>query len=148
MGSGSLGAVLRHRGQTHDPGEQDSARRTFAPLRESRGAMQSTARGATGDDDDLATLVIWHGKDPRLQSQQKVEESRDKQFTFLAEYRVNDHKFIRLGTDDVRDVTLAPNERWAIGSDILGYERAGNIDGMRYRDVYVVDLARATGSWW
>ena len=103
------------------------------------GAMQSTARGATGDDDDLATLVIWHGKDPRLQSQQQVEESRDKQFTFLAEYRVNDHKFIRLGTDDVRDVTLAPNERWAIGSDIRGYERAGNIDGMRYRDVYVLD---------
>ena len=103
------------------------------------GAMQSTARGSAGDDDDLATLVIWHGKDPRLQSQQQVEESRDKQFTFLAEYRVNDHKFIRLGTDEVRDVTLAPNERWAIGSDIRGYERAGNIDGMRYRDVYVFD---------
>ena len=44
------------------------------------GAMQSTARGA-GNDNDLATLVIWHAKDPRLQSQQQVEESRDKQFT-------------------------------------------------------------------
>jgi dipeptidyl aminopeptidase/acylaminoacyl peptidase len=103
------------------------------------GAMQSTARGATGDDDDLATLVIWHAKDPRLQSQQQVEESRDKQFTYLAEYRVTDRKFIRLGTDDVRDVALAPNERWAIGADNRGYERAGNIDGMRYRDVYVID---------
>jgi len=103
------------------------------------GAMQSTARGATGDDDDLATLVIWHAKDPRLQSQQQVEESRDKQFTYLAEYRVNDRRFIRLGTDDVRDVTLAPNERWATGADNRGYERAGNIDGMRYRDVYVID---------
>ena len=52
---------------------------------------------------------------------------------------MNDRKFMRLATDDVRDVTLAPNERWAIGSDIRGYERAGNIDGMRYRDVYVID---------
>jgi dienelactone hydrolase len=103
------------------------------------GAMQSTARGASGEDDDLATLVIWHAKDPRLQSQQQVEESRDKTFSYLAEYRVNDRKFIRLGTDDVRDVTLAPNERWAVGSDIRGYERAGNIDGMRYRDLYVID---------
>ena len=103
------------------------------------GAMQSTARGATGDDDDLPTLVIWHAKDPRLQSQQQVEESRDKQFTYLAEYRVTDRKFIRLGTDDVRDVALAPNEHWAVGADIRGYERAGNIDGMRYRDVYVID---------
>jgi dipeptidyl aminopeptidase/acylaminoacyl peptidase len=102
------------------------------------GAMQSTARGVTGDD-DLATLVIWHAKDPRLQSQQQVEESRDKQFTYLAEYRVNDRTFVRLGTEDVRDLTLAPNERWAIGADNRGYERAGNIDGMRYRDVYVID---------
>jgi dipeptidyl aminopeptidase/acylaminoacyl peptidase len=103
------------------------------------GAMQSTARGATDNDDDLATLVIWHAKDPRLQSQQQVEESRDKQFTYLAEYRVADRKFIRLGTEDVRDVSLAPNERWAVGGDIRGYERAGNIDGMRYRDLYVID---------
>ena len=103
------------------------------------GAMQSTARGASGDDDDLATLVIWHGKDPRLQSQQQVEESRDKAFSYLAAYRVNDRKFVRLGTDEVRDVALAPNERWAVGTDVRGYERSGNIDGMRYRDLYVID---------
>jgi dipeptidyl aminopeptidase/acylaminoacyl peptidase len=102
------------------------------------GAMQSTGRGS-GDNDDLPTLVIWHAKDPRLQSQQQVEENRDKAFSYLAEYRVNDRKFIRLGTDEVRDVTLAPNERWAIGSDVRGYERAGNIDGMRYHDLYVID---------
>ena len=102
------------------------------------GAMQSTPR-ADPADDDLASLVIWHAKDPRLQSQQQVEESRDKAFSYLAEYRVNDRKFVRLGSDDVRDVTLAPNERWAVGSDVRGYERAGNIDGMRYRDLYVFD---------
>jgi dipeptidyl aminopeptidase/acylaminoacyl peptidase len=101
-------------------------------------AMQSTAR-ANPEDDSLASLVIWHAKDPRLQSQQQVEESRDKAFTYLAEYRVPDRKFLRLGSDDVRDVTLAPNERWAVGSDVRGYERAGNIDGVRYRDLYVID---------
>jgi dipeptidyl aminopeptidase/acylaminoacyl peptidase len=102
------------------------------------GAMQATGRG-NGDDDDLASLVIWHAKDPRLQSQQQVEEGRDKTFSYLAGYRVADRRFVRLATDDVRDATLAPNERWAIGSDNRGYERGGNIDGMRYRDVYVVD---------
>ena len=39
---------------------------------------------ATPDEDELATLVIWHGKDPRLQSQQQVEETRDKAFCYLA----------------------------------------------------------------
>jgi len=102
------------------------------------GAMQATARG-NPDDDELASLVIWHGKDPRLQSQQQVEESRDKAFSYLAGYRVADRKFVRLGTDDVRDATLAPNERWAIGVDVRGYERSGNIDGLRYRDLYAID---------
>ena len=102
------------------------------------GAMQATGRG-NGADDELASLVIWHAKDPRLQSQQQVEEGRDKTFSFLAGYRVADNKFVRLGSDDVRDATLAPNERFAIGIDNRGYERGGNIDGMRYRDVYVID---------
>lgn len=102
------------------------------------GAMQATGRGNAGDD-ELPTLVIWHARDPRLQSQQQVEENRDKTFSFLAEYRVAERKFIRLGTDEVRDVTLAPNERWAVGYDNRGYERAGNIDGMRYRDLYAID---------
>jgi len=102
------------------------------------GAMQATGRGV-GEEDELASLVIWHGKDPRLQSQQQVEENRDKAFSYLAGYRVADRKFVRLATDDVRDVALAPNERWAIGADTRGYERAGNIDGLRFRDLYVVD---------
>ncbi|HUQ84409.1 MAG TPA: prolyl oligopeptidase family serine peptidase [Gemmatimonadaceae bacterium] len=102
------------------------------------GAMQATGRGAN-DEDELASLVIWHAKDPRLQSQQQVEEGRDKTYSYLAGYRVNERKFVRLATDDVRDVTLAPNDRWAIGGDVRGYERSGNIDGMRFHDVYVID---------
>jgi dienelactone hydrolase len=102
------------------------------------GAMQATGRG-NGADDELPSLVIWHGKEPRLQSQQQVEESRDKSFTFLASYRVGDRRFLRLGTDEIRDVTLAPNERWAVGVDVRDHERAGNIDGLRFRDVYVID---------
>jgi hypothetical protein len=79
--------------------------------------MQTPA-GAGASDDELPTLVIWHGKgDPRLQSQQQVEEPRDKTFSELAEYRVADKKFIRLADEQLRDVQLTPRDRFAHGTD-------------------------------
>ena len=71
------------------------------------GAVRSDGSdsGVGGTDDDLPTLVIWHGKgDPRLQSQQQVEEQRDKTFSYLAEYRVAEKKFIRLADDERKHI--------------------------------------------
>ncbi|MCC6929629.1 MAG: S9 family peptidase [Gemmatimonadaceae bacterium] len=111
------------------------------PVAGTPGAMQSPA-GVGGTDDDLPTLVIWHGKgDPRLQSQQQVEEQRDKTYSYLAEYRLAEKKFIRLADDELRDVALAPRERYAVGNDRRAYERRDNIDGGQRRDLYVIDLA-------
>ena len=92
------------------------------------------------DDPDPADLVIWHWLDQRLQSQQQVQENRDKNFSYLSLYRVADKRFIRLADKDVRDVTAGPNDRFAIGIDVQPYELTGNLDGRRYRDVYVTDL--------
>ena len=36
-------------------------------------------------------------------------------------------------------LSLAPQQRLALGIDIRDYEREGNLDGRRYEDVYVVD---------
>ncbi len=111
------------------------------PVAGTPGAMQSAA-GVGGTDDDLPTLVIWHGKgDPRLQSQQQVEEGRDKVYSYLSAYRVGDKRFVRLADDEVRDVSLAPRERVALGADRRAYERRDNIDGGQRRDLYVIDVA-------
>ena len=105
------------------------------------GAMQ-TAAGVGGTDDDLPTLVIWHGKgDPRLQSQQQVEEGRDKTYSYLSEYRIAEKHFIQLASNELRDVSLTPRDRFAVGSDRRAYERRDNIDGGPRRDVYVIDIA-------
>ncbi len=110
------------------------------PVAGTPGAMQSPA-GVGGTDDDLPSLVIWHGKgDPRLQSQQQVEEGRDKTYSYLSAYRVADRRFVRLATDEVRDVALTPRERFAVGSDRRAYERRDNIDGGQRRDLYVIDV--------
>ncbi|HUF25500.1 MAG TPA: prolyl oligopeptidase family serine peptidase [Gemmatimonadaceae bacterium] len=96
-------------------------------------------RGPNADEDPLPNMMIWHWKDPRLQSQQQVEENRDKTFSFLAAYRLGEQRFIRLADSTLRDVAASPRTRWTLGSDNRDYERDGNLDGKRYRDVWVVD---------
>jgi dienelactone hydrolase len=91
-------------------------------------------------EEDIPDLVIWHGKDKRLQSEQQVQESRDKRYSYLAEYRIAEKSFVRLADDDVRDVAPAPKQRFAVGEDIRAYELDSNLDGRNYSDVYVIDM--------
>jgi len=90
--------------------------------------------------DDKPDLVLWHWKDGRLQSQQQVQEDRDKRFSYLATYRVPDKTFIRLADDDLREVTPPKKGRWAIGVQRRPYELTGALEGRTYQDVSVVDL--------
>jgi dipeptidyl aminopeptidase/acylaminoacyl peptidase len=92
-------------------------------------------------EDPKPELVIWHYKDPRLPSMQQVQESQDKRFSFLCLYRPSDRKFLRLGDPDLKQVTLAPEQKIAMGVDIRQYELEGNLDGQRYQDVYSIDPA-------
>jgi dienelactone hydrolase len=92
--------------------------------------------------DDKVDLVLWHYKDPRLQTQQEVQEARDRAFNYVAEYRVQPKKFIRLADDEMRNVTVSTKQsKWAFGTDDREYELMGSLDGRRHEDVYSIDLA-------
>ena len=104
-----------------------------APERPERPATANT------DDEEKVDLVLWHWRDPRLQSQQQVQENNDRSFSYLSMYYVGPQKFVRLADDEMRNVTLAPKHKFAIGFDDREYELMGNLDGRRYRDVYVVN---------
>lgn len=92
------------------------------------------------DEPEKPDLVLWHWQDKRLQSQQQVEEPRDKNFSYLATYRLAEKKFIRLADESLRTVNAAPKQQYGIGIDTRDYEMMGNLDGQRFQDVYVVDL--------
>jgi dipeptidyl aminopeptidase/acylaminoacyl peptidase len=98
--------------------------------------------GVAGADDntDRPNLVIWHYKDPRLQSQQQVQESRDRQFNYVTLYRVDDRKLVRIADEEVPDIQITGRGGWAIGTSDGAYELQGNLDGRRFQDVYAVDL--------
>ncbi len=90
-------------------------------------------------DDEKPDLVIWHYKDPRLQSQQQVQEETDKNLSYLSVVLVTDKKFVRLGDEGVRTVSLAPKGKFAVGTDTREYDLMGNLDGRSYQDVYVIN---------
>ncbi|MBS1790296.1 MAG: S9 family peptidase [Acidobacteria bacterium] len=104
------------------------------------GAPAAAMRRPQDDEPEKPDLVLWHWKDGRLQSQQQVEEPRDKNFSYLATYRIADKKFNRLADEELRNVTAAPKQKFGIGFDNREYETMGSLDGRRYQDVYVVDL--------
>jgi dipeptidyl aminopeptidase/acylaminoacyl peptidase len=92
-------------------------------------------------NDEKVDLVLWHYKDPRLQTQQEVQEARDRAYNYVAEYRVQTKKFIRLADDSMRNVTVSRKQsRWGFGSDDREYELMGSLDGRRHEDVFVIDL--------
>jgi dienelactone hydrolase len=91
-------------------------------------------------DDENPSLVLWHWKDPRLQAMQLVQEQQDRSFSYLAEYRVAENRFLRLADEKLRGVTLLPRERYAYGVDTRDYDQKASYDGRQYADIYTVDL--------
>jgi len=115
--------------------------RGAGPAAEGDAPAPAAGGAAAADAADRPNLVIWHYKDPRLQSAQQVQESGDRAFTFTSAYRVAENKFIRLADDDVRQVTIGPKDKFAIGSDNRAYELQGNLDGRTFRDIYTINMA-------
>jgi dipeptidyl aminopeptidase/acylaminoacyl peptidase len=101
----------------------------------------ATPRPPAPPEDPKPDLVIWHWKDPRLQSMQQVQQNVDRNFSFLAEWRPADQKLMRLADESVRQVSMTPFQKYGVGIDVREYELTANLDGRRYQDIYVVDPA-------
>jgi len=93
------------------------------------------------DDKERAALVLWHWQDKRLPPQQQVEESRDKNFSYTSLYRVAENGFVRLSDETLRQVTIPEPHMIGLGIDTTPYQLNGNLNGQRFQDIYVVDLA-------
>lgn len=91
------------------------------------------------DDDEKPTLILWHHKDPRLQSMQLVQEQADKGFSFLATYFPASQQVVQLTDDKVRTGVFGGRDGKLLGFDLTPYERQSSVDGIQRRDVYLVD---------
>ncbi len=93
----------------------------------------------SGPDEDRAHLIVWHWKEPRLQSQQIVQEQGDRAFSYLTAYWTGPDRVVALADTAVRQVTMTPHDRWALGVDTRADERRGNLEGLPRVDVAVID---------
>lgn len=126
-------------------------KRPPVPAAEGRPASVSGSRPAPGagaggqvaparQDEDTPSLILWHWKDPRLQSQQQVQEQADRSFSYLAAWHVAPATVVRLADDDIRSVSVGRGDRWALGVDMTPYERQASVDGRALRDLYAIDV--------
>lgn len=100
-----------------------------------RGAGAAPAADAT----ERPNLVVWHHKDPRLQTQQRVQENADRNFSYVTMYRPGEGTMIRIADDEVPDIQITGRGQWAIGTSDAAYERMSNLNGQSFRDVYAID---------
>ena len=101
-------------------------------------AVSNLPEKDTGEKPDL---ILWHWQDSRLQSVQKNRETTDKNYSYLSLYHTAERKFIRLADDDVRSVSLAPKQKFALGVANREYELWGSLSGQNFADIYIIDLA-------
>jgi dienelactone hydrolase len=96
------------------------------------------------EEQELPDLVLWHWLDDRLQSQQQVEEKKDKEFSYLCVYWVSEDKCVRLADNELKEVETAHKQQWALGMDSRETMYGTSLDGKSFLDFYVIDMK--TGS--
>ena len=128
----------RHKDGADDTSDRWRTRRR----RPGRKRARTPSAAATPAADDKVDLVLWHYKDPRLQTQQEVQEARDRAYNYVAVYRVQPKKFIRLADDGdaERDGESRSRAAGRFGTDDREYELMGSLDGRRHEDVFAIDL--------
>ncbi|WP_296700549.1 prolyl oligopeptidase family serine peptidase [Algoriphagus sp.] len=118
----------------------DTSIHSIKDLQKAIAKLDTTKTEPKKNDADKPDMTIWHWNDSRLQSRQQVLENMDKNYSFYAMYDVASGKHIQLQDSSLRDLSILPKEKYALGSDLQKYELDINLDGQNYRDFYLVDL--------
>ena len=97
-------------------------------------------------DEETPSLILWHWKDPRLQSAQQVQETVDRAFSYLAAWHLSSPKVVQVSDDNLRTVAVGYGDRFALAVDFSPYERQASVDGRQLRDLYAIDAVSGARS--
>ena len=110
-------------------------RRVFFGIKEQVPASD-TARKST---DEAPDVDVWNTGDERILSAQMVRAEQDRNFTFRQAFDVFAKKHIKLADETMRELTVGPDGKWAVGFDARSYIRNEKI--LPTADIYRVDTA-------
>lgn len=96
------------------PSWSEDGKRVFVGIKEQEEEFEE-------GDDPRADVVVWHWNDKRVQSQQEVQAGRDRRATYLAVLNLDDSSFFQLSNEDMNQVQLTQDGRWAVGFDDSRY---------------------------
>ena len=88
---------------------------------------------------DLATVEIWHWRDPHVISEQKLTAARDRDRNYPAAWHIAAGRLVELSSNNKEDVRLPRTGNRALALDPSPYEKDAMF-GRNFDDVYAVNL--------
>ncbi len=79
------------------------------------GIKEQKTKVKPADPEDRADVTVWHYKDDRVQSVQKVQAPADRRFTYTSIVSVPGGHFVRLATEAMPRVEVVGDGAYAIG---------------------------------
>ena len=110
-------------------------KRVFFGIKEQVPAPDTTRKST----DEAADVDVWNTGDERVQSLQMVRAEQDRNFTFRQAFDVPAKRFVKLADETMRELDVAPDGTWAVGSDERAYIRNEKI--LPTADIYRVNTS-------
>lgn len=82
---------------------------------------------------------VWHWNDPLINSNQKKEWNRRKDWSGRTVFHLGTKDIVPLADTEMPSVSIPTNSQWALGSSDVSYLKLRTWDG-RYTDYYFVNL--------
>jgi len=73
------------------------------------------------DAEPVADVDIFHWKDDRIQSVQRAQAERDRNFAYRAVFKLSDKRFVQLTDKSMRTISITRDGKWGIGQDNRAY---------------------------
>ncbi len=89
---------------------------------------------------EQANLDVWHWADERIQSVQQRQLNADRNYTYRSMFALDGNRFMQMGDDSMRTVTIMKGDKFAVGTKGRHYLKDTNW-GMNFNDYYAIDLA-------
>ncbi len=107
--------------------------------------MASTPKPEPEDsllEEEKPKLDIWNWKDLKIQPQQKVEASKEKERTYKGVFHIEKGKFVQLEDLNVNNLRFIQKQNGdvALGRDTKPYQRETSWTGKGSADYYLVDI--------